>query len=165
MSDHPLQEIMFSLESQASKWRKSRKKRDLYAFLAMIFLCFSKWKRDDVAEVAAKEFAKLAGIRRKKNQHPIRTMINATTKADRRTKSRLTRALKFAWVRRKKYKSAQHCLRANGGVAGCAEQWAFLQAATQTPKGYVRVGGEDRVPKIPYFVSTAYFDEYGRYRG
>ena len=56
------------------------------------------------------------------------------------------------------------CLQANGGVAGCAEKWADIQAEKRTPVGFVRIGGEDRFPKIPFFVGIELLDQHGDWR-
>lgn len=164
MSENPLRTTINLLRDQDQKWRKSGKKRALYAYLETVFIHFAASQHDGVAKQRAKKFAKLAGMHRGLNQHPIRILIDATSTADRKCKSRWTRALRYAWCKRKNYKDLKHCLRENRGVAGCAEEWALLRAATQTPAGYVRVGGENRVPKIPFFVAIESLDAYGNWR-
>jgi hypothetical protein len=103
--------------------------------------------------------AKLAGIAYRTGHHPIRTIINATTKSDRRSKSRWTQALRYSWRERGRWPSVTRCLDANGGIAGCASKWADQQSWKRTPPGYVRVGGEDRVPKIPFLVGVDMLDD------
>jgi hypothetical protein len=53
------------------------------------------------------------------------------------------------------------CLKANGGVAGAAQKWADTHAVMRTPPGFVRVGGENRVPKIPFCIHVDLLDKYG----
>lgn len=91
----------------------------------------------------------------------MRAIIDATSNADRKTKSRWTRALRYAWSERRRCKTFKKCLRCNGGIAGCAQKWADMRAAVRTPNGFVRLGGEDRVPRIPFFVDIRFFDESG----
>ncbi len=92
------------------------------------------------------------------------TPVTATSTADRRSKSRWTQAFRFTWRERSKWKDLTKCLRANGGVAGCAQKFADAQAGMRTPPGSVRVGGEDRVPLIPFFVGVELLDRFGNYR-
>ena len=143
------------------RWRKGGRKRPLYRYLATVFNFYVVLKRTDDSRTVAKRMAELAGLNHQPDCHPIRTIIDATSTADRKSKSRWTQALRFAWRERSKYKNLPECLRANGGIAGCAEKWADAQAAMRTPPGYVRVGGEHRVPKIPLFVGVEMIDQYG----
>ena len=96
--------------------------------------------------------AKLTGLDDRDARHPIRTIIDSTSKADRRSKSRSTQALRYAWRKREKWPDLKSCLRANGGIAGCAGKWADLHAHKRTPKGYVRLGGES-FPKVPFLIA------------
>jgi hypothetical protein len=111
---------------------------------------------------AVARLTKLANLQDRIGRHPIRTLIDATSKADRRSKSRWTQALRYAWRERGKWSSLTRCLNANGGIAGCASKWADLQAANRTPPGYVRIGGECE-PKVPLLVSADLVDQYRHY--
>ena len=108
--------------------------------------------------------AKLAGLKHQPNRHPLRILVDVASSADRKSKSRWTQALRFAWRERSNWKDPTECLRANGGVAGCAQKFADLQAEMRTPPGLVRLGGEDRFPKIPFFVGVELLDRYGDWR-
>ena len=147
-----------------SRWCKTGRKSSLYKYLPMVFELYATWKRVGDARAAAKRLARLVGSSVQHDRHPIRTIIDATSTADRKSKSRWTQALRFAWRERDKWKNLTQCLRANGGVAGCADKWADLQAETRTPAGCVRVGGEHRFPRIPLFVGVELLDQYGDYR-
>jgi hypothetical protein len=98
-------------------------------------------------------------VKRFSRYEVIRTIIEATTSStDQKSKSRWTQALLFAWRERSKWKSLDQCLRANDGVAGCARKLANLQAETKTPAGFMRLGGENRVPRIPLLVAEKSLD-------
>jgi hypothetical protein len=93
----------------------------------------------------------------------MRAIIDATAGADRKTKSRWTRALRYyAWLKRTRSGAGGlvHCLKTNGGVAGAAQKWADTHAVMRTPPGFVRVGGENRVPLIPFLVHVDLADDY-----
>ena len=161
MSVEALQAAITMLTKLDRRWRKTGRKRALYRFLESVFSLYTVWRRAGDTRTAAKRMAKLAGLRHQANRHPIRTIIDATSTADRKSKSRWTQALRYAWRERSKWNGLIDCLRANGGIAGCADRWASLQAENKTPSGCVRIGGEDRFPKIPFFVGVELLDQYG----
>jgi hypothetical protein len=72
-------------------------------------------------------------------------------------------AMRFAWRKREEWTSLSECLRANGGIAGCAAKRADEQPM-RTPPCCVRVCGEGRFPKIPLFVGVEMLDKYGDFR-
>ena len=159
-----LQAAIAMLTKLDRRWRNSGKKRALYRYLTAVFNLYAEWKRTGDTRTAAKRMARLAGSGVKHGLHPIRTIIDATSSADRKSKSRWTQALRFAWRKRSEWTDLTKCLRANGGIAGCADRWADLQAERRTPQGCVRIGGEDRFPKIPFFVGVELLDQYGDWR-
>jgi hypothetical protein len=145
------------------KWRASGSRWALLRVLGSVFELYRMLRSLELARAGAKRIAELSEIRYRPRQHPLRTIIDAVTRADRRTKSRWTRALRFAWQVRRTYDSLEECFEANGGIAGCADKWATLRAEERTPAGYVRVGGEHRVPKIPFFVGVELLSPNGYY--
>jgi len=163
MSLQALQAAITMLTKHARRWRKTGSKRALYRYLTTVFNLYAVWKRSGDTRTAANRMAKLAGLKHQSDCHPIRIIIDATTNADRKSKSRWTQALRYGWRERSKWNNLERCLRANGGIAGCADKWADLQAETRTPPGYVRAGGEDRVPRIPFFVGVELLDQYGNW--
>ena len=161
ISKEALQAAITMLTKLARRWRKSHRKRALYKFLATVWALYAGWKRAGIEWTAANRIARLVGSSVQHDRHPVRIIIDATTTADRRAKSRWCRDLRFAWRERSRWKDLTECLRANGGVAGCAEKFADMQAEMRTPAGYVRVGGESRFPLVPFFVGVELFDRYG----
>ena len=159
-----LQAAITMLTKLGRRWRKTGRKRALYRYLTTVFNLYAGWKRDGDARSVANRVARLAGSSVHHDRHPIRTIIDATSTADRKSKSRWTQALRFVWRERSQWKGLTDCLRASGGVAGCADKWATLQAENRTPQGCVRIGGEDRVPRIPLFVDVSLLDRYGDFR-
>jgi len=90
-------------------------------------------RRTKQAKKAATLIVKLFGLRSKKGTHPIRVIIDATSSADNKTKSRWTRALRYAWYKRKTWRDLKTFLRENGGPAGCAEQFAAVHPKARYP--------------------------------
>ena len=164
LADSTLMATIAKLRRQHRDWLSSRRADDLYRFLQSVFGCYSTWKRDGIERSASSRIAKLTGLNRSRRRHPIRAIIDATSAvADRRTKSRWTRALRHASLERSEWKDLIDCLRLHGGIAGCAQKFADLQAETRTPPGFMRVGSESRVPKVPLYVDATLLDRYGDY--
>lgn len=153
------------IREQERRWRTSHSRSSLNNFLRSVYNLHRALRANDVIFEGVGHIARLTETNAVPKQHPIRTIIDAVSNADRRTKSRWTRALRYAWLERKKYNDLKECLEANGGIIGCANEWAAMRAAKRTPRGYVRLGGEDRVPKIPYFISIDQLDKDGFYDG
>ena len=117
------------LRKQGRRWRKSRKTSALNHFLRTVYGLHATWYRNDLAKCATDRIAELVGLSDNPARHAFRTLIEAGLTVDRRVASRWTRALRFAWIERKRFKSLEHCLRRSGGLAGAANEWATLQAA------------------------------------
>jgi hypothetical protein len=149
-----LKPALESLKKLNRHWRKTGSKCALGKYLRAVLALYAASKKTRHGPTMASQIARLVGSGLHPKRHLIRTIIDATSTADRKSKSRWTQALRFAWRERSNWKDLTDCLRANGGIAGCADKWADLQAETRTPQGCVRVGGEDRVPKIPLFVGV-----------
>lgn len=156
-----LQAAIAMLTKQDRRWHKTGSKRALYRYLQTVFNVYSASKKVRSGRPLVSRIARVAGLVAQPDRHPIRTIIEATSSADRKSKSRWTQALRFAWRERSKWQDLTECLRANGGIAGCADKWADLRAETRTPPGCVRIGGQDRVPRIPFFVGVTLLDRYG----
>ncbi|MCX7310297.1 MAG: hypothetical protein NTV56_00870 [Alphaproteobacteria bacterium] len=159
-SDETLQAALSLLTKQKRRWCKTGSKR----YLTTVFNFYSEWKNVGDARSVANRIARLAGSSVQPDRHPIRTIIDATSSADRKSKSRWTQALRYAWRQRSKWQDLTMCLQANGGIAGCADKWADIQAEKRTPVGFVRIGGEDRFLKIPFFVGIELLDQHGDWR-
>jgi hypothetical protein len=64
----------------------------------------------------------------RKGIHQIRMIIDATSRADNKTKSRWTRALRYAWHERREWKRLATFFEEHGGPTGCAARFAALKA-------------------------------------
>ena len=68
----------------------------------------------------------LLGPRQRNGTHLIRMIFDATSRADNKTKSRWTRALRYAWHERREWKRLETFFQEHGGPAGCAARLAAL---------------------------------------
>jgi hypothetical protein len=129
----------------------TRKRFEFYRYLAAVFEFYAELKRTNGIEKSVRRMAELFNLDSRQRVHPIRLIIDASSQADSKTKSRWTRALRFAWHERHRWSDLEAFLRGNGGPAGCASQFAALHP--RLPSGCVRAGGDSRVPRIPMYVS------------
>lgn len=151
LSDRFLRQRISDLRKLEEECFASRKRFAFYRYLAAIFEFYAELKRTNATEHSARRIAELLCVGTRNDAHPIRLIIDASSEANDKTKSRWTRSLRFAWRQRRRWSDLEAFLRQNGGPAGCASQFAALHV--MAPGGCVRLAGEGRVPKVPLFVS------------
>jgi hypothetical protein len=123
-SDRQLRKAIDDLRELERKCFASRSRFAFYDYLAAVFELYVQLRRTKQAKSSARRIAKLFGLRKPNRTHPIRTIIDATSTTDLKTRSRWSRALRYAWRERKTWKDFVSFLRENGGPAGCAKQFA-----------------------------------------
>jgi hypothetical protein len=111
----------------------SRSRFAFYDYLGAVLELFVQLRRTKQAKPSARRIAKLFGLRNQKRTHPIRVLIDATSTTDDKTKSRWSRALKYAWLERKTWTDLKVFLRDNGGPAGCAARFAAVHPKARYP--------------------------------
>jgi hypothetical protein len=143
-SDRQLRKTIDDLRELEWKCFASRSRFAFYDYLAAVFQLYVQLRRTKQVKKSARLIAKLFGLRHQKCRHPIRVISDATSTTDLKTRSRWTRALKYAWRERKIWNLF---LRENGGPAGCAKQFA---ATTKQDGSYIvhRYAGTGR----PYLI-------------
>jgi hypothetical protein len=149
ISDRQLRQTIDALRKLERKCFASRNRFVFYDFLAAVFELYGQLRGIKQARKATIRVAKLFGLHLQKRMHPIRVIINATSTADNKTKSRWGRALRYAWRERRTWTDLGSFLRENGGPAGCAGQFAVLKADKQdTSRVVYRCPGTRR----PYLI-------------
>ena len=124
MSDRQLRKTIDDLRELERKCFAARSRFAFYDYLAAVFHFYIQLRLRNQAKASARRIAKLLGFRKQNDIHPIRVIIDATSTADPKTKSRWSRALRYAWAERRKWTDLDAFLRENGGPAGCADQFA-----------------------------------------
>jgi hypothetical protein len=132
-SDQQLRKTIEDVRGLERKCFASRSRFAFYDYLAAVFELYVRLRRTKQAKKAASCIAKLFGLRKSNRTHPIRAILDATSTADIKTKSRWTRALRYAWHERKTWKDLGSFLRENGGPAGCADQFAAINSRGKYP--------------------------------
>jgi hypothetical protein len=133
ISDRQLRQAIDDLIKLERKCFASRSRFAFYDYLAAVIELYIRLRRTKQAKKAAARIAKLFGLREQNRAHPIRVIIDATSSADNKTKSRWTRALRYAWHKRREWSDLRTFLRENGGPAGCAEQFAAINPRGKYP--------------------------------
>jgi hypothetical protein len=133
MSDRQLRKVITDLIKLERKCFAARNRFAFYDYLAAVFELYVQLRRTKQAKSWARRIAKLFGLQNQKRSHCIRVIIDASSTADLKTRSRWTRALKYAWRERKTWKDLGSFLRENGGPAGCASQFAAVHPKARYP--------------------------------
>jgi hypothetical protein len=122
-------EVLRALEERAFGPRHG--KFDFYDYLDGVWKLYSKWKEANKAQTRAKRLASMYKFKLRKNTHPIRAIIDASSKKDGGDKSEWTQALKYAERNRSQIEKVglRRFLEDNGGPAGCADKGSTRRAA------------------------------------
>jgi hypothetical protein len=105
---------------------RSRKRFAFHRYLAEVLKLYEDLRADSSKRNVAMAICETVDRKATPCLHPIRALLDATSAADSKTKSRWTRALRFAWKTRRRWKILDQCFRQYDGVAGCASQFAAL---------------------------------------
>jgi hypothetical protein len=132
-SDRQLRKTIDELSELERKCFASRSRFAFYDYLAAVFELYVRLRRRNQAKASARRIAKLSGVRKQNRTHCIRVIIDATSTADFKTRSRWSRALRYAWRERKTWRDLRTFLRENGGPAGCADQFAAINQRGRYP--------------------------------
>jgi hypothetical protein len=133
ISDRQLRKIIDGLRNLERNCFASRSRFAFYDYLAAVFEFYVQLRRRNEAKPLARRMAELFGLRSQKRTHPIRVIIDATSTADIKTRSRWTRALRYAWRERKAWADLTLFLRENSGPAWCADQFAAINQTGRYP--------------------------------
>ena len=150
MTDRQLRKVITDLIKLERKCFASRSRFAFYDYLAGVFELYVRLRRRNQSKPLARRIAKPLGLRRQDRTHPIRVILDASSTANIKIRSRRwTRALKYAWRERKTWTdNLISFLRENGGPAGCARQCAAIRKKKDQPFIVYRYAGTGR----PYLI-------------
>lgn len=109
--------------------RSSGKRFGSYRYLQEVFLTYADWRRRKLTTEAAMIILEMNDAVPQIGTHPLRVLIDATSKAGVKMKSRFTRALQLIWRRRRKWNDFFLFVRFNGGITGCAQEMTIDKPA------------------------------------
>jgi hypothetical protein len=152
LSDRQLRQAIADLQAMERKCFGSRQRYAFYGYLSEVFAFYERLRRKTEAKSSANRIAELFGIKTQKRTHSIRIIIDVTSAAELKMKSRWARALRFAWRERSRWKSLIAFFGEVGGPAGAAARWSALHVRNSSHRG--RRGGDDIVRRIPLIVAV-----------
>lgn len=110
------------LEKKAFGSRHGR--TDFYDYLEAVLLLYRSWKINKKSKARMQQLAKYHEVKLRKNTHPIRAIIDASSEKSADVRSRWTRALQF--VARNAHEverlGVREFIEVNGGIYGCARK-------------------------------------------
>lgn len=138
--DYKLEEREGSLDHLIELWEAvstSRGRDWFYDYLAAVYKYYYELRRHHIARKTADAIqTRLSEGEAKFRNHPIRVLIDATCTADRRTKSRWTMALRYAWRQRTHWNGVVRYIKGHGGVSGCARLFTQIQPSRKRTRRY-----------------------------
>jgi len=107
---------------------------DFYNYLEAVLKVYWSWKDDGARKTGRARVRKLYGIPARKGQKTLHVLVAATSKQQSRTKNRWVQGLQFAAKQRHRIekKGFEAFCQANGGIAGCAREWAARKKSLKT---------------------------------
>jgi hypothetical protein len=127
-SDQALKINLQRLENAWEDYQNCRDRDGIYGFLSPLFELVTWWTHYDIAEIYARRAVFLkAGRPVDHVPEPFAAIILCTTDANRvdyRTRSKWSRALRYAAKFKKKTESLEHFMKRKGGINACAARFA-----------------------------------------
>jgi hypothetical protein len=112
----PIFKALQQAQQEAGRFR-------FYRYLAAVYRTYQKWKDRGISKRMARHLAMHLHIPLRKRTSPVRTLIDATfPDLDSKRKSRWSRALEFAALKKTLPKDLPKLFRERSGIAGCARQ-------------------------------------------
>jgi hypothetical protein len=122
-SDSRIKRKMKELRDLWDEAISSRKKSAFDPYHAGVLTEYRKQKKRGAAPDESRRMVQLAKVKNgEKLRRSIRRIIAATSTADDKAASRMTRALRFGY--REKWVNIEEEIRKNGGISGCAKKFA-----------------------------------------
>ena len=114
-------------------WEESQASRDrdaIYGYLTAVFNLVAWWTAENSALKRAQKALRLRHINPFENEEPFAVVIRCTAdreKVDKRTRSKWSRALRYALVQKTPSESLVQFIKRKGGINRCAERFRAHQ--------------------------------------
>ena len=132
---------------KAARKRSSREPtrfRD-YQYLDAVYQTYVRIRSEKVKTLAVTVIREDLNIKVNRDAHLIRAIIDATCKADFKSKSRWTRALRYAWKQRNHWRDLGKFFRRNGGITGCAKWFAETRRRRRRKTGRLKLHSDSQI--------------------
>lgn len=134
--DYGADDLLTRLHEVKAVCKKARREPSRfhdYPYLQAVYDFYSHIRSKELKDLAVTVIRDDLSVSINRDTHLIRAIIDATCKADRKIKSRWTRALRYAWKQRDHWDRLPRFFRRNGGISGCAS-WFTETRRWQRPK-------------------------------
>lgn len=124
-SENEVRAALYRLRRLDRRCREARRRFGSHRYLAEVYGLYAQWRAQRMATCHARLILELEGASPQLGTHALQVMIDATSKASAKMKSRWTLALRFIWRCRHRWTDFFAFVHFHGGIAGCAEQMAM----------------------------------------
>lgn len=118
--EHEIKQTISRLRALDRRIKRGRKRFGSYRYLCEVYHVYADWRARRIATEAALIILEMEGAAPQIGTHPLRVLIDATSKASATMKSRFTLALRYIWRRRHEWNDFFAFVHRSGGIAGCA---------------------------------------------
>ena len=125
VSGKTLRQRLSEVSEAWDEFQETRDRDAVYGYLSAVFDLVARYKSGDRAVRLVRRAQKFAGLPRDGNADPFTTVIRCTTsdEVDAKTRSKWSRALRYA-AQRKKRGSLKSFIKRKGGINACASRFA-----------------------------------------
>lgn len=134
MTTHTRSELASKLHELKGIWKRSsssRKKNAPHKYVGAVYDFYRDLRSERIASKTAARISDLADLPPQPNRHPVRSIIDATCKADEKSRSRMARATRYAYSQNWD-ENIRTRLKEAGGIAGCADKFAEMNKNKQS---------------------------------
>jgi hypothetical protein len=125
-----LRQDLLRVRNAWEECQASRKRDAIYLYLTAVFDLVAWWTAEDRALERAHRALRLRHINPFENEEPFAVVIRCTAdreKVDKRTRSKWSRALRYALVQKTPSESLVQFIKRKGGINRCAERFRAHQ--------------------------------------
>lgn len=163
MTDEQLEKAILKLRKLRPRRNDHRGRFAADEFLAQVFKLWRRLRDEDASCNCKNRLAALFGIRLNQRRSLVRVILDLTCDDTHpKIRSRWTRGLRWLWREGRHRDDVADFLRSNGGPAGCAKRWAYVQPSP-VPKDMIQIGGfgfeKIRADKYAYLFGDTVADE------
>jgi hypothetical protein len=129
-TDQALRQDLLRLRNAWEKSQASRERDAIYSYLTAVFDLVAWWAAERRALERAHKALRLRHINPFENEEPFAAVIRCTAdreKVDKRTRSKYSRALRYALVQKTLSESLVQSIKRKGGINRCAERFRAHQ--------------------------------------
>jgi hypothetical protein len=125
-TDQALRQDLLRLQTAWDECQASRERDAIYSYLTAVFDLVAWWAAEKRALERAHKALRLRHINPFENEEPFAVVIRCTAdreKVDKRTRSKWSRALRYALVQKTPSESLVQFIKRKGGINRCAERF------------------------------------------